>query len=526
ATVLANKADSGFVRNMLLGLRSSAAPPPAQDASITIDPSQTFQTMRGWEAVAQAGQHFSRSFDAYAPIVFDQAVDGGIDRLRLEVRAGSENRADSYRDYAAAGYPESGNAYETWRAKRYETINDNSDPNNINTSGFHFTEIDDTIDLVVNPLRARLAAKGESLYVNLNYVAFTRQITSGQYFHHAPAEYAEFMLATFQHIQQKYGWVPNAIEVLLEPDNVPQWSSGTLIGQAIVDTGQRLAAHGFAPDFIAPSTTCMNNTIRYFDALIAVANVKTYLKEIAYHRYCGVSVDNLQAIASRAEMHGLSTSMLEWWSGGNNHRVLHEDLKVGRNSAWEQGTLASPGSAPTALYLVNDSNALSPVVTTGGLTRYSSQYYRHIRQGARRIGATSSAPALDPLAFVNVNGTYVVVVNALNAGSFSVQNLPAGTYGIRYTTAGESVSHADQTIVSGQRVTASIPAAGVLTVYGTSAGPTPAPPPGDTPAPTPTPTPIPPPPPHREPTPEPSPEPPSETVQKSTNSSVRKPKVP
>ena len=38
--------------------------------------------------------------------------------------------------------------------------------------------------------------------------------------------------------------------------------------------------------------------------------------------------------------------------------------------------------------------------------------------------------SFDPLAFINANGTYVVVVKADTPGSFSIENLPPGTYGI------------------------------------------------------------------------------------------------
>ena len=101
--------------------------------------------------------------------------------------------------------------------------------------------MDNTIDRIVNPLRAALAAKGEKLIVNVNYVAFTGQITSGLYIHNDPAEYAEFVLATYLHLQEKYGWVPDLWEVLLEPDNVSQWN-GRLLGRG--DRGNGRAAAG------------------------------------------------------------------------------------------------------------------------------------------------------------------------------------------------------------------------------------------------------------------------------------------
>ena len=445
--------------------RQSGPESPAASGVITLDPGTVYQTMRGWEAVSEAGQHDAR-FASYAGSLLDQVVAEGIDRVRLEVRAGSESPNDSFGAWARAGYPSSGAAYTTWRAKRYETINDDANPLTLNAGGFHFSELDDTIDTLVTPLRQRLAARGESLFVNLTYVAFTGQITSGLYIHHNPAEYAEFMLAAFLHLQARYGWVPDAIEIMLEPDNVTQWSNGTLIGQTIVATAQRLQAHGFSPQFIAPSTTCMGNAVTYFDQLIAVPQALSYVSELAYHRYCGVSAANLQALATRAQTHGVATSMLEWWDPSNTYHVLHEDLKAGRNSAWQQGPLSILNtSGGVGIATVDTSNPSAPVVTTGPMTRYTGQYFQHVRRGARRIGASSTTPTFDPLAFVNANGRTVVVVKASAGGTFSVQGLPAGTYGIRYTTASASTSHADQTVAAGQSLTTSIPAAGVLTVY-------------------------------------------------------------
>ena len=45
------------------------------------------------------------------------------------------------------------------------------------------------------PLRQLAQARGEPLWINLNYVAFTGQIGAGlEYIHDDPDEYAEFVL--------------------------------------------------------------------------------------------------------------------------------------------------------------------------------------------------------------------------------------------------------------------------------------------------------------------------------------------
>ena len=63
------------------------------------------------------------------------------------------------------------------------------------------------------------------------------------------------MLATYQHMQGKYGFVPDSWEVILGPDTGNAGWSATQVAQAIKAAGDRLAANGFTPNFTTPSTT-------------------------------------------------------------------------------------------------------------------------------------------------------------------------------------------------------------------------------------------------------------------------------
>src|SRR5690606_4765978 len=99
-------------------------------------------------------------------------------------------------------------------------------------------------------------------------------------------------------------------------------------------------------------------------------------------------------------------------------------------------------------------------------TRYLRHYFQFIRSGARRIEATSSKSAFDPVAFINPDGGYVVVVKASGGGSFTVGGLPAGRYGVKYTTASEyDVDLPDVNVDASEAVSASIPGAGVVTIF-------------------------------------------------------------
>ncbi|OGR87242.1 MAG: hypothetical protein A3J74_11255 [Elusimicrobia bacterium RIFCSPHIGHO2_02_FULL_57_9] len=444
--------------------------------TITLNPATTYQTITGWEAAAQAGQS-DPLFPNFKDTLFNQAVnDLGVNRLRLEINSGAENTRDFWTEFRNGQIDNA-----TLRCLRYSTVNDNADPFVINPSGFQFAQLDDTVDNVVLPMMQKLQARGERLYVNLNYVAFTGQMTGAgcpaglQYNHDdSPDEYAEFVLATYQHLQSKYGWGPDSWEIILEPDNTSFWR-GTQIGNAIAAAGSRLQANAFSsPRFVAPSVTNMANASPYFDAMIAVSGVQQYLSEISYHRYGGVSTGNLQSIASRAVQYGLNTGMLEHIAA--NYLELHDDLKIGRNSAWQQFALAFPTSDNGAQYYWIDAGG---GVNIGGRTKFLRQYFKYIRKGAVRIDAVSNNSGFDPLAFINTDGKYVVVVKTSAGGSFSIQGLPAGTYGIKYTAGGADspayydVDSTDRTITAGQAVAASIPIAGAITIYAKSFGPAP-----------------------------------------------------
>jgi hypothetical protein len=422
--------------------------------TITVNPAVEYQTMTGWEATCYAGQE-SPGFPNFKDTVLDLVVDEvGINRVRLEVRSGSENDADNWTLYQTGVID-----YDTWRSLRYSTINDNGDPDVLDPSGYYFSELDFTVEEIVLPMKLLVEGNGEALFINLNYVAFTSQIGSGlQYHHDDPDEYAEFILATFLHLDSAYGLVPDAVEVILEPDNVSQWN-GTVIGQAIVATATKLSANGYTPWFIAPSNTNMANAITYFDQMIAVSGVLSYLDEFSYHRYGGVSLANLQAIAARAATHSLDTSMLEQWWLPVPYETLHEDVEVGMNSAWQ-------GKVISGHFDIDNADPDNPTVQINSATKFLRQYYRYVRAGAVRIEATSDTGTLAPLAFINADGKYVVVVKASAGASFSIDDLPADTYGIRYTTSSEyDVGLAHQTIGAAEAVTTSIPQEGVLTVY-------------------------------------------------------------
>jgi hypothetical protein len=461
---------------------------------VTVDDTVRFQTIHGWEASAQAGHDAKDGtvsqpyrFPEYSNALFDMAVNElGISRLRVHVRSGVENPVDNWVLY------ENGTIDVTqFRQARYQIVNDDAVPTTVMGSGFHFSELDDVVNKVVLPLKQRVEARGEKLFINVCYTSFhgNAGITTSLHASNA-AEYGEFVLATVQHLQATFGWVPDAWEVMLEPDHLtasPVWNGttngvfldngGTLVGNAIIAAGARLQAAGFGNiKFIAPSTTDMSRAVPYFTQMLAVPGVAPLLYELSYHRYKGVSNTVLQSIAATAQANGIATAMLEHDGNGQGalpaDDELRSDLTTGMNSAWQQFTLAFPNSGNVTgrgVYIAINSPPL-PAAYSLQLTdsaKLLRQYFYFVRPGAVRVSATSTDITLQPLAFTNANGKRVVAVKTNGAATFSITGLPAGVYGINYTTTIQyNVNATDVTLTAGQALPVSMPGNGVITIYG------------------------------------------------------------
>lgn len=448
-----------------LSSQSPTSPAAAPAPTIVLDPATKYQTMTGWEASSRAG-NLMPNLALVQDALLNQAVSDGVNRVRLEAYCGMENDRDLWTESLDGTLPK-----DLWR-KNFDFINknDNRNPNEINWNGFHFAEMDFKIDRVVNPLRERLAARGEQLFVNVEYMC-ARQ-GDRRYTHADPEEYAEFALATFLHLQEKYGWVPDSWEAVNEPEKTAFWD-GDRIGRAVVAAGRRLEKAGFRPRFVLPSNIGLLSSLQYFDDAMKVKGVREFASEFSYHRYGGASEANLTRIADRGREYGIDTSMLELI--GASVDELYMDLTVANVSAWAQFVIAPilggqlseiQNDVGGALYIIDNSNPSAPKVVVLSRTKLLRQYFKYIRRGAVRIGASSTNPVLAPVAFVNADGGTVVVVRARGDARFTVGGLPPATYGIKYATTREwDIDRPDIVVSSDGVLTTSIPESGVLTIY-------------------------------------------------------------
>jgi hypothetical protein len=440
---------------------------PAAGVVVDVIPTATYQTILGWQGAAQLGQDECnrQAFPLYRDTLVGRiATELGINRVTVALRSGSETRVDSYRRWIDGQLPMA-DYRKTW----FRPTNDNDDPFVADSAGFQWSEMDSAIEKVIVPLRARLVGRGESLYVTLAYVDFLQGLPTKPFAQmKEPNEFAELVVEAFRHFKAKYGWTPDAFEMNIEPEHTLY--DATDMGRAIVATGTRLRAAGFTPHIIAPSTTSMASAATFYDAIVRVPGAREFLTDIAYHRYAQVSRPALAQIAARARTHGIRAAMLEHI--GSGYEDLHEDLAVGGVSSWMQFGLAycskiDDFNTGAVYYSVNQSDPARPRINLTSLAKFLRQYFLFVRAGAIRVGAVSTdEPSVSPVAFRNRDGKFAVVVKAAGGASFTVRGLPAGTYGLKFTTdARHDVDLPDVRVEAGGSVPAAIPAKGVITIY-------------------------------------------------------------
>jgi O-glycosyl hydrolase len=432
-------------------------------AVIAIDPSQRFQVFRGWEATDQAGLDDTPSAD-YADELLDGALDLGLTRLRVEVQSSMEHRRDLFAENKDGRLGD-----REYRCLRYTTENDNDDPQRLDLGGFRLDRLDRNMRTIVLPLRDRLQQQGEKLWINVNYVAFTDQICGEfRYVHNRPDEYAEFVLAIYQYLRDRHGVTPDSWEVMLEPDNTRVWTARTM-ANAMDRAASRLIASGFTPAFIAPSTTSAANAVNYFDEIWKTESVRPFLRELSYHRYDGPSERTLSGIDAAARKRSVETSMLEWM--GATHEHLYQDLTSGGVSAWQQYTLGFPAGDSGGHYFIIEPEAPpGRRVRLSQSARYLRQYFRAIRPGAQRLGASSDNSSFKPVAFESPTGRLAVVVSASRGGQLTIQRLNPGPYRVScWTDASREEDASTQCdrnvqVLGDGTLTIEIPSAGVLSL--------------------------------------------------------------
>lgn len=434
----------------------------ARAGDVQLNAARKYQQIAGWEVTASGLEVTSSG--TYDPwwaqgnaAVLDRLVNElGINRIRIEIGSGSENPVDYWSQFR------SGQINHAQRREHYyEKINDNSDPLVAAPGGFQFAYLDFRVESELLPMKQRVEANGEKLFVNLCYVDFRSPALQGPLSHALnSAEYSELIVATFDHLKNKYQIKPDALELILEPDNSAEWR-GTQIGRAALAVKIRLHSAGYDPELIAPSTSKASAALPYLSEMVAVAGAASAVNTLAYHLY---APGDLAAILATASSYGMRTAMLEYINADVDD--LLTDLTVANVSAWQKYAIAQPTAAQDyAYYTVDRTNPVAPSINLNARAAPLQPYLRYIRNGAQRIEATSNDAQVRPVAFINASGGYVVVVKATSATSVRFLGLPAATYGKSTVRLNSLTVEAGANIVTaGGELTVTVPA-GVTALY-------------------------------------------------------------
>ncbi len=420
------------------GSSGGSGPPATITSRISIDHNRVGQTLSGWEVTAKFWE-FDKANDRYDGtwlasrdgIVQKLIEDAGITRVRLELRSGVENPIDYWSQFVAGQI-----SYNANRDHYYEKFNDNANPAIANASGFQWASLDYYIENFLIPMRAQLAARNQTLFVNLCFVDFNWTALKGTLsFSGSADEYAELVTLAAMRMRDKYGINVDALEIILEPDNGDGWT-GPAIGRAILAAKSRLAAAGINPKIIAPSASAAAGAIGFLDGIGTVAGANSAVNMVSYHRYDGASADQaLAGIRQRATALGAQTAMLEYTMATVQN--FFKDMEFGGASAWQ-----SYGAA-----LKGDSQASSPNAAVlwrspAGQLALTSQFsrialvQREVRPGAKAYYAGSLLGTDMPLDFQNPDGSEVIALYSASGSTVEISGAGHTAYTVTFAGPG------------------------------------------------------------------------------------------
>jgi O-glycosyl hydrolase len=394
--------------------------------TVTVDNSVEYQTVLGWGASSWSPPWPTK---ALKEEVMREAVnDLGLTRLRLEGPSG--NRSNN---------------------RRWEWLNDNGDPEEINWAAFNTARLDEQVVEMVIPFKQRVEANGDpfNTYVSPSFFDGGSSGEVPPWMFHSPGEYAEFASAFLLYLKSAHGIEADYYCILNEAGNNNPFSA-SVVGRMIKALGPRLQTLGLRTKIQFPECVNADTSWNYIQALQDDAEVWRYVGAISYHLYGGNSAR--PNIRDFAVSRGLPTGQTEYMGLTMDH--LYDDLTQGGVSYWE---IYGIGSQVTWNY-----NRFS----REGKYWSFRQVMHYVRPGAVRIGCTSDDASLRTLAFVKDEKTTVVLINGSGSRAVNVRNLPAGTYGVCQSVSDAAYEELGlRTVTSKSSLSVNVPSNTVMTVY-------------------------------------------------------------
>jgi len=400
---------------------------PAHTATVAIDSSTQHQTIRGWGATSNSPEWVTAALRD--EVIREIVNDFGLTRLRLEGLGGNNSRM-----------------------RRWEWLNDNSDPETVNWAALSTSAFDQRVKETVLPFKQRVEANGDpfDIYVSPSFFNGGSTGELPGWLRYNPGEYAEFATSLLLRLRDVHGIEATYYCICNEAGNGNYFTSA-LVADAIKTLGPRLQALGFSTKIEFPECVSGQASWNYIQATQNDAEMWSYVGVVTYHLY-GANDPYRSQIRDFAKSRGLPTGQTEYMGLTMNH--LYDDLTLGGVSYWE---IYGIGSQVDWNY--------NMFARTGQYWNFR-QVLHYARPGAVRIEATSDDAALRVLAFQRQSKMTVVLINGSGTRSVTVNNLPAGTYGVCRSVNNAAYQELGlQTVGAAGSLTLSVPGNAVLTLY-------------------------------------------------------------
>ena len=402
----------------------------ASTVVVTVDPSRTYQTIRGWGA----DMSFIRDLNYVSQPTLDQIIEEAVNDLGLTfLRLGF-------------GY-------------LYEPFNDNADPRNINWSAFL-----DKRSIDLEAARGLLAFK-QKVEANGGTPVFLLnkdwEDTAPSWMTHA--EFAENVAATILYYRNQHGIDVAYTSIDNEPQRFDPYTPA--VQQAMIKVmGPALESFGLATKIALAEGIDAKSTWDYVSFMQNDASVWSYIGLLNWHLY-GTNDPFRSQLRDFGRARGIPTAQTEYPARIND---LVDDLVLGGVSYWTRYHIADRGagaaSSSVGSYFATDFDATS-FLRNAEYWRFR-QFMRYVRPGAVRIDATSTSSSVRPFAFDRSGTRVVVLINDSSSNvSVTVQGLTPGSYGSSQAVGQTFRELGVQTLGPSLAMNLAIPASGILTIY-------------------------------------------------------------
>ncbi len=420
-------------------------PPVSVDATVSIDPSHTFQTIEGWGVSVGSftDPHvLNVPFDADPPLEVPLSAQHAIaDTLfrgigLMRGRMGTQPR-------------------------NIEPVNDNDDPNVTDLSKFDFSgRKNDTFMDIAGDLRSRgmtrwwLSPNAFEPWMNENNAA----------------EYVEWAMAIIRR------WRQNGVElsyysIANEPAGIGgPAGNAEYLRHVVTLLGRALKAEGFATRIVVPDDVNPTEAEGRARVILADPEARQYVGALPFHLY-GEPLTTIAPLKGLSEQYGIPLWMSEYYTHSAMEwaQLVHSLLVDYNVSAVDyiSGYLGYDDGAEL-ISIDHDANRYLGY-TIHGQFYFFGNYTKYIRPGAVRIAAASSSEQIQASAFILGGRMTIVAINRGDAPltvRVDVSSIPdKGAFSAVRSSDGEHLMSLPAPLLTGGRFIATLPPVSITTFF-------------------------------------------------------------